>query len=339
MAEATAEVLDPKLKKLTRAIEDYFGVADMGKLRDMGADIFNPKKNLSQRKKAFATHKKTILALKPLFKQCVREQNKLAEKNGYKSRTDFINQHHGISKEKFKLFLKKVDLVITELNQKFPDLPQEAADWYWSEYNIPNAPGLATKKVYTVPDDILEMIKKKVPEVVTILPKIEIRGIEDFYPASRYDENKKKVIIFINPRRTRISGALTFIHEISHAVVDFDCLNKGIDPMGDSKYWNEKEAYKVESRLIKKLFPKKIHEAWLANFLNNITFTLFEYEIYNHPERNFDRAFARANNRCYLKANQRENPFYVLDSYLIARSGYSALASVPITELLLEKKI
>ena len=328
-----------KFKGVRTAVEDYFNTADMDKLKGILLDIFDLQKNLNQCKKAFATHKKTVLALKPLFKQFVLEQNNAAKKDGCKNYLEFAANCDGLPWEKFKLFLEKVDLVIKDLNQKFPEPPSEWADWYWSKYSIPDAPYLVTKERYTVPDDILKMIKKKAPEIATILPKIEIQKLKDFYPSARYDKKKKKVIISTPFRRTGICGALTFVHEIAHAVVMLDYAKKGVDTLNKSKYWHEKKGLEVESGLVKKLFSKKIHEAWLARFLGSFCRTFFEYEIYNHPERNFDRAFARANNRCYLKANQCENPFYVLHRYFISRPGYSAMTSVAITELLLEGKV
>ena len=339
MTKATARILDPKLRRLTKTINDYYDVADMDKLEELVIVISWPHIKLSRRKKNFRTHKKTIFALKPLFKRFVLAQNKLAKKNGHKNRIDFINQSNGISKEKFELFLETTDQIIKTLNQKFPEPPPEWAEWYWSKYNTPDAPCLATKKKYVVPEDIVKMIKKKTPKVAALLPKIEIQKLKNVYSSARYDKKKKKVIISTPLRKTSICGALTFIHEIAHAVVMLNYMEKGIDTSDKSKYWREKKAHEVESQLVKALFSKKIYDAWLASFLDQVSSTLFEYEIYNHPERNFARAFARANNRCYLKAHQRENPLYVLHTYLINRSGYSAITSVAITELLLEGKI
>jgi hypothetical protein len=198
---------------------------------------------------------------------------------------------------------------------------------------------LVTQKKYVIPDDIIKLIKKKAPEVAALLPKIEIQKLDDFYSSARYDKKKKKVVISIPLRRTSICGAFTFVHEIAHAVVMLDCVKKGVDISEESKYSRERDAHEVESKLMKKLFPKRIYDVWLADFLGNFVSTFFEYEVYNHPERNFDRAFARANNRCYPKANQRENPFYVLHSYFILRPGNSNMAAVAITELLLEGKV
>ena len=331
-----------RFKKAGKVLEEYFNIADLDDLRGMALDILWREIPLSSRKKAFAKYRKTILTLKPLFKQYVIELNKVAKKDGYKNRIEYANHINGIPQEKFELFLEKADHVIKILNQKFPEPPAEWADWYWSKYNTPDPPCLATKKKYVVPDDIVEMIKmikKKAPKVVALLPKIEIQKRKDFYSSARYDKKKKKVIISVPIRKTSLCGALSFIHEISHAVVYLDCVGKGADPVSKGKYWNEREAYAVESNLIKKLFPKKIREAWLAGFLESFVSTLFQYEIYNHPDRNFDRVFARANNRCYLKANQRENPFYVLNTHLINRSGCSAMPAVAIAELLLEGKI
>ena len=328
-----------RFEKVNRAIEDYYDVADMDELRDIGFDIFDSQKNLSQRKKTFAAHKKTVLALKPLFKRLVLERNKAVKKDGYRNYLEFAANYDRLPWEKFELFLERVDLAIKELNRKFPKVPSEAVDWYWTEYNTPDAPCLVTKKKYSVPDDILETIKKKAPQVATIIPKIEIRKLTDFHPNTWYDEKNKKVVIFVTSGKTSICGALSFLHEIGHAVVMLDCLEKGTNPMREGKYWNEERGYEMESKLIKKLFSKKIHEAWLASFLSSFSTSLFEHEIYSNPKQDFDKIYARIKNRCLLKANQHKNPFYVLHPYYINQPGNAALASVAITELLLEGKI
>ena len=330
-----------RFAKVNRVMEKYYNIADLDELRDMNLDVSWPGIPLKSRKKSFVRHKKIILALKPLFKKFVLEQNRVAKKDGYRNRIEYMNQRNGVPREKFELFLEKIDLVIKDLNQKFPKPPPEWADWYWSKYSTPDAPCLATKKKYTAPNDILKMIKKKAPEAAAIIPKIEVREQTGFNPSARYDKRKKKVIISAHTGHAKISicGVFNFVHEIAHAVVMLDYAKRGADISGKSSYWHEKEAYEVESKLVKKLFSKKIYDAWLASSLGGFVSTLFEYEIYNHPDRNFDRAFARANNRCYLKAHQRENPFYVLNSYFTFRSGCSAMTSVAITELLLEGKV
>jgi len=328
-----------RFNKANKVLGEYLSTAGLDDLQEMAILVSCPQISLKNRKKAIAERKKTILALKPLFKQHVIELNKVAEKDGYKNRIDYMNERNGVPKEKFKLFLEKADEVIKILNRKFPELPLEWADWYWSKYSIPDAPCLATQKKYVIPDDIIKMIKKKAPEVAALLPKIKIQKLKDFYSSARYDKKKKKVIISTPLWRTSVCGAFTFIHEISHAVVMLNYAKKGIDTSSKSKYWGEREAYKVESKLVKKLFSKKVYGAWLASFLDQISSALFEYEIYTRPERNFDRVFARVINHCYLKARQHENPFYVLYSCFVLRSGNSAMSAVAITELLLENKI
>ena len=322
-----------RFKKAGKVLEEYFNIADLDDLRGMALDILWREIPLSSRKKAFAKYRKTILTLKPLFKQYVIELNKVAKKDGYKNRIEYANHINGIPQEKFELFLEKADHVIKILNQKFPEPPAEWADWYWSKYNTPDPPCLATKKKYVVPDDIVKMIKKKTPKVATLLPKVKIQKLKDFYSSARYDKKKGKVIISTPLRKTGICGALIFVHEISHAVVDLDCVDKGVDLVSRGSYWKEREAHKVEFKLVKKLFSKKVHEAWLASFLSSFSTSLFEHEIYSNPKQDFDKIYARIKNRCLLKANQHKNPFYVLHPYYINQPGSAALASVAITEL------
>lgn len=75
-----------------------------------------------------------------------------------------------------------------------------------------------------------------------------------------------------------------------------------------------------------------------VNFARGIGYarTFFELEVYTNPNQNFDKMYARAFNRCFPKANQKKNPFYVLDYYLLGRPGGSITVSVAYAELLLK---
>jgi hypothetical protein len=101
-----------RFKKASRVLEKYYSTAEPDELRDMSLDVSWPEIPLRSRKKSFARHKKTILALKPLFKQYVIELNKVAKKDGYKNRIEYINERNGISKENYKRFLEKADEII-----------------------------------------------------------------------------------------------------------------------------------------------------------------------------------------------------------------------------------
>lgn len=320
--------LNDDSKRVAKAMEKYFDVATPEEVDKIMFDIFSLKKNLAQRKKVFARHKKTILALKPLFKQLVIELNKVAKKGGYKNHFDFTSKNDGIPKEKLELFFKKVDRVIKAINEKFPPPPKNF-DWYWSEYNLPDPLCLVTKKRYSIPDDIFKMIKKKDPKVAVAIPRIKIKKLKDFYPQTKYDKKKKTVTIYISTKETDIHNTLKFVHELGHALVMLGSVDKNIDLSGKSRYWHEKEGIKETFALEKTLLSKKVREASQADFLLGFfTLALFEYEIYNNPDQDFDKVYAKAINRCYLKAKQRENPFYVLKNTLTTRSCASALYSV-----------
>jgi len=111
--------------------------------------------------------------------------------------------------------------------------------------------------------------------------------------------------------------------------------DEGIDPLSKSYYWHETEAYKFKFQFEEKCLSKEIKNASRGEILGNFLSTFFEYEIYNNPDQDFDKAYAKAINRCYPgRANQEENPFYVIESGFMNRPA-DATASVVCTELLL----
>lgn len=314
--------------------EKYYTIAHWKIIDAIKIEIFHPKKSLKERKKAYKQFESVILALKPVFKEIVYERNRVFKEDGDKNYFDFITRRNGIPPEKLALFFEKADEVIKNINQNLP-LPRKLPRWYWSKFNVPDFLYFFHEAhKYTIPDDIYRLAKGVFPEVEKIIPRIEIGPVTGFYPFAMFIKKTKSVFIKV-PSKPCICNALTFVHELGHALSFIELADKGINPLSKSRYWHEKEAYKFEFQFEEKCLPEEIKNASKGKRLDNFLITFFEYEIYNNPDQDFDKAYAKAINRCYPgRANQEENPFYVIESGFMNRPA-DATASVVCTELLL----
>jgi len=330
------KALDRKHKREANVLEKYFNIANLPELKRIRFEIFNPQKNLSERKEAFGKHKKTILNLKPLFKQLVIERNKAAQNEGYKNCFEFFIDRDGVPKEKFKLFLENADKIIKNINQRLPPPPKDS-HWFWSEFNIPDFLSLASVPKFSLPNDIFKTIKQMNPKFKKVIPKIKfVWEIKDFNPTTRYDKKKKNIIIEASIKPT-IYNALTLVHELGHALSYFECLEKGIEPPAKSRYWEEKQAYKTVFEFEEYALPEKVKNASRGLILGDFLTAFFEYEIYTNPDQDFDKLYAQVHNRCRPQSKQNKNPFYVLENNLVLSPCSVVTASVAEVELLLEK--
>lgn len=322
-------------KKYCRLLEKYYNIAPSETIDAIKIEIFHPKKSLKERKKAYKQFESVILALKPVFKEIVYERNRIFRENGDKNYFDFMTRRNGIPPEKLVLFFERVDEVIKDINQNLP-LSNNVPKWYWSKFNIPDLLYFfhETHK-YIIPDDVYRLAKGVFPEVEKIIPRIEIGPITGFYPFAKFIKETKSVFIKV-PSTLSIYKALSFVHELGHALSFIELADRGIDPLSKrSRYWHEKEANKFKFQFEEKCLPKEVKNASRGEVLKQFSDTFFEYEIYNNPDQDFDKAYAKAINRCYPgRANQKENPSYVVESILMNRPCDST-ASVVCTELLL----
>lgn len=318
--------LDEKQERLSEFIGKYYSVAHPKLIDAIRIEIFHPKKSLKERKKAYKEFEDVILALKSLFREIIYEQNKFVRKKGYKNYFEFRVKRDGISKKKVDWFFHKADKIIEHLHQILP-WSSQLPKWYWSEFNIPDPLSLIKAPKYLVPEDIYRLTEKVLPKVKEIIPLIKIEKVKDFNPSARFVKETKSVIIKA-PTKPSIYNALTFVHELGHALSFVELAEKGIDPLTKSIYWHDMEAGKFEFQFEELCLPKEVKNASKGQMLGDFLTAFFEYEIHNNPNQDFDEAYAKAKNRCYPKANQVRNPFYVLESGLIARPCGTMVTSV-----------
>ncbi|MFW6143867.1 MAG: hypothetical protein ACOC4Z_03060 [Patescibacteria group bacterium] len=334
--------IDKRMQGLSQALGEYLDVASFEELEDIRYAIFDPRKDLQERKEAYSEHEGTISVLKPLFKQLIVAKNEYSRKEGFENFFQFSIDYNGVPKKDFKMFLERVDEFVAWLNKKII-VPPDKADWFWSKFNLRHS---LVFNLYKKLDPqkyaysrLLNKMQERRPELVDCFSQVQVKGLEKdvlSYPRTTFDEDKKTITVQVPFWRTDIHNVMSFLHELGHALVFVDLWKRGEKVRSKSKYWHEKEAIKAELELNELVIPQKIRNVRETHFLGTFSQTLFERQIYINPNAIFDEAYADIINRCFLKANQKRNPFYVLDHYLVARPCQTALGSVAKTVLAYE---
>jgi len=333
--KAKVHPFDGKHKKYCRILEEYYDIARPKVINAIKIEIFHPKKNLKERQGAYEDYKKVILKLKPIFKRLVIERNATFKKKDCTNFVDFKLKADGVPEEKLKWFLSNTDKVIKNINQKLP-LPKNLPHWYWSEFNIPDSLSFFRKThKYIIPDDVYRLGQEAFPNIKEIIPRIKIEKKTGFNPIAIFIKETKSVIIKV-PTKASLYNALTFIHELGHAIEFIKLADGRVDPLSRSRYWHEKQAYKFKFEFEELALPEKVKDASRGEVLRVFLAAFFEWAIHTNPDQDFDEAYAKAINRCYPgRANQKKNPFYVLENGYIFRPGSSVMPSITETELLL----
>lgn len=250
------------------------------------------------------------------FINVVDERNTNSIKRGYKSSLDLHLNSANIPVSEFNLFLENLDQTILSLNRKLPD-QKNLPKWFYSEINsypcficrIKNFPFKSLKDVMEKMGDQFEILIKY---------KNKIRILESQSEESRTHYNSKKdlIEIIINNQQNLRHQCLDLIHELGHAVSYVESFQKDIVPTDKGKYKNELDASKIEFAFLKKI-DSNLYKANFANVLSNLVRIVFEMEIYKNPNQKPSKLFSKSVNRCFINANQTDNPYYLIEKRLL----------------------
>lgn len=321
---------DPHLIKAANAAEKLFTVAKPKQLDDIWFNIFSSKKSLNEREIAYQKNKATVDKLKPLLKTLVIAQNAYARSKGYKNFLDFSLAITGRPEKNLSLIARRFLNITEKINRIIPK-PKDGSEFY-SPINIPDYICMVTKKRYSLPNDVIQLLGKEIPELEKYLPKIRFAENKkrEWFDEAVFNKDTKTVTISMFPSNN-LHGAITTAHEIGHALFDLKVAAEGGNLKSLTTYVHEKEAIKTELRFIN-LLPERLKKAALGELLRTFAEGSFECEIYTDPEQDFDKAYARAINRTYEEAKQEKNPFYVLEKTLVLRPCRATLRSIIYTE-------
>ncbi len=280
--------------------------------------LHSTKLSLEQRRKNYKNLKPLINQLTEIFKKRVVESNKNAKFLGYPNRLEYILVSDIIPKKKFESFLKDVDRFVSLVHKDFPatELAKKVKDW--SVLNIPFPRGnFEFSNNFELPDEVLNLISRYDPRVAKYKNRIEIKFSDGINSGTRYIIDKDTVEMRVGKNLIDPHKTLAFVHELGHALDFLDCEDKKIISFTLPKYLKEYSAIEFTYNFIKKEISERHQKLIRYNLLHTLACTLFEIDIFTNDQQDFDKAYAKAINRCYPIANQTRNPLYVFNSRFV----------------------
>lgn len=298
----------------SRALASFFYHLPLELMPHLKKRVFNAP--FPKRQKIWQEFDLPLAEIEKNFKKVVLIRKKEVKRMGYSS---FINnplEKYKIPQKSYNQFIENIDQLIKNLNQQLPKI-KNLPPWFYSEFNLPcficQLPSFPFRSL----EEVFNFVAKEHPLLKKFQKKIKIKigGKNTF---TLYE--KKRDIIKINLEKgvNIRHQAILLIHELGHAVSFLEYLGQGRDLLFvGGKYGAEKEAIKVETNLLKKasyqLYRASLGEVLLFPFRN----TLFEIKLYQNPNQDLSKLYARSFNRCFLEAKQKKNPLYLLEEHFI----------------------
>jgi hypothetical protein len=316
-----------KIDKLTKK---YYSIASASSLEKLRAQLFYEDLSLNERKKLYKKKEKIFAPLEEVFKELVHVRNEIAKVKGHDNYFDFIAQWDGIPKKDLEQFFLKSKKQAKQIISQLPNT--NLPDWFWSEYNAPNPILLFETLSYSLPNDVFNALEIKQSELEKIQKRVKFKQKRQRYNWATPNAKEKTVEILHSKNDQSALGAINLAHEIGHARAFLKLMDKNIDPESKKDYWHETQAINSEFAFEKTL-PENERNIVRERFLGHFILTFFEHSIYKNPNQDFKKVFAKAN-RLYYPTKQKENPFFLLNTFLVNNPCYSTIYSVLYSKLL-----
>ena len=303
---------------LFRASAKYFLLLPQELQKELNKRFFavGPEK----RKEVWQSFDLPLGELEKSLKGMMMERTKFAQKKGYSSYVDMFLDRCKISKSNYKQFIVNVDEVIEYCNQQLPKT-SNLPSWFYSEFNLPCFMCVGSLFPFKNLDEAFNFVFKKYKVLDKYRNKIDIKLGENSEIFYKKETDGFEIIISKNINNCH--QIVDLIHELAHVITYLKSFKRGINPSEKGAYWREKEALKIEIRILRKL-----KSVFLQNFFTEALLVfrriLFEIELYQNPNQNLSKLYAQTFNRCFKKANQQNNPLYILDEKII-RYPFSSL--------------
>lgn len=300
--------------KYGRILEEYFHIVPLDMFLVFHDFLFDEKLTIEHKIANYEHIKADILKLKELFKQKTIEINKMAHKEGYSNRLEATLAWDQIPKDKYESFLNNIDnFVSLVMSDEIPIKALMEKEKDWNIFNTPYPLGLQIPPdKFEIPNEVLSIVSTYDQRVVKYKDRIDIiYNPEVFYSSAYYNKDRDVVEIRLRRQRDDIYRALSFVRELGYALNALELVDKGGDPHTMPKYASKYNTIARGFKFVKSQISPNHQKVLRYNLLSTIASTLFEIDIFTNERQDYDKAYARAVNRCYPMTHQTENPFYV----------------------------
>lgn len=268
----------------------------------------------SERKKYWKTKEHLFAGFEKKYLKVVDSKNIMAVKKGYRDFVEFNLINDKTPKEAFQFFLDNSDKYIEYCNEQVKEIVVKK-DEFFSEYS--SAPCYICAQEFLKiksADELLELMAADYPVLRKNKKKIQV-SLGDG-AATKYMTETDSFLVTVRKKVNSRHQILDLIHEFSHVILMMKGMSKGADYLGQGRYLQERSVSEIVLRLLKKYSPK-IYGAYLGNKLIDLQVALFELEVYRNTQKKLSELSAEIFNKCFLGANQKENPLYMLNTYLL----------------------
>ena len=251
--------------------------------------------------------------LEQLFIRIPKEKVAFSKSKGFKNDTDMFIDRYKIPNIDYNFFLKNIDDVIKFCNGHIPegkDLPTN----FYSEFssvcymcNQNQFPFDNIAGVQSYFENNFKLIKKFKNKINIVFgEKSEMTYIKetDTFQISLYSKQNN---------RHKMSD---LIHEFCHVENYLEIMSKNINPFNIGRYTREKEAIKLELKILKKDFSG-LYKSMLGSILGTFQRVLFELELSNQSNMLPNKLYAKCFNKCYLSQKQKSNFSYLIEPNII----------------------
>lgn len=254
----------------------------------------------------------SIKELENLFKQLTQVRIQIANKQGFSSYIELILDRQGIPKNKLENFTTDIESLIGEINRFIPnkkDLPIS----FYEVFNWPCLICLNAKFPWVKNTDLLPYlineygISKRYSNDIHLLT-------DDLRSHMRYAPESNSFEIFINQSVNWRHQTLDLIHELAHVTVMTRDLDKG--RVRKSKFEQEQEVELLEYESLTKVSPALARDQLVYHLLP-IRQVLFELQLYDNPNQDLGKLYAKTFNLCFKGAKQDSNPLFLIDWFLL----------------------
>lgn len=333
--------ISDRKNRSSQILDDYFHIIPPDFFKTLHTYLFSrdiPDEDSMARHSLFESQ---INKLRGLFKAHVVELNKSFKKR-FPNYLEYRLDEKGIPKDKYNEFLnnidKFVDLVMSD-NEPLAKIIEKTGVKEWNSFNTP----------YPLGNRYLRRFNKSTDEIVSLIDSFDPRygkykkririidGTKNSYSNTFFDKKENKVEVEIRNDVGDFSKADDLIHEIGHALDMLEKADAGIDTEEISKFEMEYSAIDFSHRFYPNIFSESEQKLIRYNNLSGIASTLFEIDVFQNPDQDFDKAYAKAIKRCYPMFKDASNPFYVLYKRFILRPIGELSTNIIETELYLKE--
>lgn len=311
-----------KRGKYGKILEEYFHIIPLDMFSVFYDFLFDERLTIEQKIANYEHLKTDIIRLKDLFKQKTMELNKIVQKQGYTNYVEASLSWNQIPKDKYKFFLDNIDnFVSLVMSKEEPVKVLLEGEKNWNIFNTPYPLGFQIPSdKFEIPNEAMDLISRYDQRLVKYKDRIDIIfDDEEFYSSAYYNKERNIAEIWMSKQQDDIYRTLDFVGLLGHALNVLELVDKGGDPHKIPKYLSKYKIIKYSMKFLESYVSENHQKFIRYNLLSTIAATLFEIDIFINPEQDFDKAYARAINRCYPMTHQTENPFYVFYKKFVLR--------------------